>query len=172
MPDFYGTLAGANAYHAARGNAAWTGADDVKTAALTRGSAYVDSLGRQQLQPSGRWRTLWPGMKTGGRAQVLDWPRTDASDYEGNAIGANEIPIEVEQATYEAALRELVAPGSLNPDYVPSAQVKREKAGPWEEEYFEPSAGVNPNQPVISAILDMLAPLLGARLVLPAIMVV
>jgi hypothetical protein len=172
MPDFYGTLAGANAYHAARGNAAWTGTEDAKTAALVRGSAYVDSLGRQQLQPSGRWRLLWPGTKTGGRAQALDWPRTGATDYEGNAIGPMDIPIEVEQATYEAALRELTTPGSLTPDYTPSGLVKREKAGPWEEEYFEPGAGVNPEQPVISVILDMLAPLLGARLVLPAIMVV
>lgn len=172
MPDLYGTLDGANAYHVAHGNAAWTGTDELKTAALVRGSAYVDSLGRQQMQPSGYWRTLWPGTKTGGRAQALDWPRTGASDYEGNAIGPNEVPIEVQHATYEAALRELVAPGSLTPDYVPAAQVKREKAGPWEEEYFEPGAGVNPNQPVISTILDLLAPLLGARLVPPAIVVV
>jgi hypothetical protein len=172
MPDLYGTLAGANAYHLEHGNAAWTGTDEAKTAALVRASAYVDSLGRQQMLPPGVWRTLWPGTKTGGRAQALDWPRTDASDYEGNAIGPAEIPIEVVHATYEAALRELTAPGSLNPDYTPSALVKREKAGPWEEEYFEPGAGANPNQPVISIILDLLAPLLGARLLPPAIMVV
>jgi hypothetical protein len=171
MPDFYGTLAGANAYHAARGNAAWTGTDDAKTAALVRGSGYVDSLGRQQ-QPSGYWLILWPGNKTGGRVQSLDWPRTNAADYEGNAIPADQVPIEVEQATYEAALRELTAPGSLNPDYVPAALVKREKSGPWEEEYFAPGEGSNPTQPVISAILDLLAPLLGSRRFFPAIMVV
>ena len=171
MPDFYGTLAAADAYHAARGNAAWTGTDAAKTAALVRGSAYVDSLGRQ-LQPSGLWINLWPGTKTGGRAQALDWPRTGAADYEGNAIGPTEIPIEVEQATYEAAVRELSTPGSLNPDYVPAALVKREKAGPWEEEYATPVAGENPMQPVISAVLDLLAPLLGGRRFFPAIMVV
>ncbi|MNL80454.1 hypothetical protein D3C87_2073130 [compost metagenome] len=78
----------------------------------------------------------------------------------------------MKQATYEAALRELTAPGSLNPDYVPATLVKREKSGPWEEEYFGPSDGTNPVQPVISAILDLLAPLLGGRRFFPAIMVV
>lgn len=171
MPDFYGTLADANAYHVAHGNIAWTGTDEVKTAALVRGSAYVDSLGRRQ-QPLGNWLILWPGNKTGGRAQALDWPRTNACDYEGNTIATDEVPIEVKQATYEAALRELIAPGSLNPDYVPATLVKREKSGPWEEEYFGPNDGSNPVQPVISAILDLLAPLLGGRRFFPAIMVV
>jgi hypothetical protein len=47
MPDHYGALPAALAYHEARGNAAWTGAgvDDAKrTAALMRASQALDAL--------------------------------------------------------------------------------------------------------------------------------
>ena len=37
----YGDLAGANAYHEARGNAAWTGGDTAKSQALTRAQDYI-----------------------------------------------------------------------------------------------------------------------------------
>lgn len=171
MPDYYGTTGDADAYHAAHGNTAWTGSAELKAAALLRGSVYVDSLGRKLL-PSGIWVTMFVGKKTGARTQLRSWPRTDAVDIDGNAIGANEIPVEVLQATYEAALREIAAPGSLMPDFTPSAQVKREKAGPWEEEYFEPAAGTNPDQPIITAILDILAPLLIARFGWPVMLVI
>lgn len=168
--DYYGTVAGADAYHLARGNTAWTGATLLKQAALLRASVYVDSLGRKQLK-SGTWVTLFPGTKTGGRAQVRDWPRTNAFDIGGNAIDAGTVPIEVEQATYEAALREVATPGSLSPDYVPASLVKREKAGPWEEEYFGPADGINPNQPILSIVLALLAPVMRSSFGL-AIMVV
>ena len=172
MPDFYGDIAEATTYHALRGNAAWAGAPDSdKTAALVRGSTYVDAVARRQTA-AGTWSTLFPGVKTGGRAQLLDWPRTGAADYEGNAIGIADVPIEVRRAAYEAALRELVEPGSLSPDYVPSEQVKREKAGPFEEEYFGPADGAVPNRPIVSIILDLLAPVLLTRALDLAIMVV
>lgn len=163
MPDFYGTVTDADAYHSARGNTAWaTPPSTDKEAALLRASVYVDSLGRQQLA-SGTWATLFPGVKTGGRGQVREWPRTGAVDIEGIAIPSTEIPIEVMQATYEAALRERVEPGSLSPDYVPASLVKRDKAGPWEEEYFAPAEGTNPNQPVLSIVLALLAPVMRRR---------
>lgn len=160
MPDFYSTVAEADAYHEARGNTAWAGT--AKEAALLRASVYIDSLGLQQL-PSGTWVSRFPGVKTGSRAQVREWPRTGAVDYEGTPIPAGEVPIEVRQATYEAALRELTEPGSLNPDYVPASLVKRDKAGPWEEEYFAPAEGTNPNQPILSIVLALLAPVLRRR---------
>ncbi|MEJ7685630.1 MAG: DnaT-like ssDNA-binding protein [Variovorax sp.] len=171
MPDFYGTVAEADVYHADRGNAGWTGRTIDKDAALLRASIYVDSVGRKQLK-NGTWVTMFPGSKAGGRAQLLDWPRTGAVDYEGNTIGDAEVPIEVRQATYEAALRELVTPGSLTPDYVPSEQVKREKAGPWEEEYFAPADGTIPNRPIVTVILDLLAPVMISRSLGLAIVVV
>lgn len=111
MADFYGSLAAALAYHEARGNAAWSAAgvdDDKREAALLRASEWLDGV----------YHGRWAGQKTEGRSQVRDWPRINAFDAEHNAIASDEVPDEVERATYAAALRELVKPGSLSPDIV------------------------------------------------------
>ena len=173
MPDFYGTVATADAYHAARANAAWTGDDLAKQAALIRASVYIDGRYRKLLA-SGVWQSLFPGVKTEGRGQAREWPRTGAEDYEGHAIPSDQVPVEVEQATYEAALRELVEPGSLSPDFVAASTVKRQKVGPIEEE-FSVAAGADGAasvRPVISIIDEMIAPVLVARYTLPAVFVV
>lgn len=173
MPDFYGTVAAADAYHAARANAAWTGDDVAKQAALIRASVYIDGRYRKLLA-SGVWQSLFPGVKTEGRGQAREWPRTGAEDYEGHAIPSDQVPIEVEQATYEAALRELVEPGSLSPDFVAASTVKRQKVGPIEEE-FSVAAGADGAasvRPVISIIDEMIAPVLVGRYTLPAVFVV
>lgn len=172
MPDYYGSLAGADAYHLARGNADWTGTDEAKAAALVRGSQYIDGRYRKRFA-SGRWMSLFPGVKTGSRAQSLEWPRTGAVDYEGAAIGDAEVPTEVEQATYEATLRELVSPGSLSPDYVSADRVTKEKVGPIELQYGD-AAGADavPTRPVITAIDEIIAPVLTARYFGPGVVVV
>ena len=113
-------------------------------------------------------------MKTEGRGQAREWPRTGAYDYEGNPIPTDQVPVEVEQATYEAALRELVEPGSLSPDFVSASMVKREKVGPLETE-FAVSVGADAAgsvRPVISIIDEMIAPVLVARYTLPAVFTV
>lgn len=173
MPDFYGTVAAADAYHAARANAAWTGDDLAKQAALIRASVYIDGRYRKLLA-SGVWQSLFPGVKTEGRGQAREWPRTGAEDYEGHAIPSDQVPVEVEQATYEAALRELVEPGSLSPDFVAASTVKRQKVGPIEEEFSVASGadGAASVRPVISIIDEMIAPVLVARYTLPAVFVV
>ena len=107
--DSYVSLGDAAAFHTARGNATWTGTDALKEAALRRATAWLD----------GRYRNRWPGIRLYARAQALDWPRTGAQDREGNYITATTIPAEVVNATCEAALRELVTPGSLSPDVTP-----------------------------------------------------
>lgn len=161
MPDFYGTVAGADAYHAARANSAWTGDDTAKQAALIRASAYID--GKYQRQNScGRWESMFTGAKTGGRAQELQWPRTGATDNEGTVIPSAEVPAEIEKATYEAALRELVTPGSLSPDYVASEAIKRQKVDVLEIEYqatADADGGI-PTRPVVTVVDELVAPLL------------
>ncbi|PVZ19928.1 MULTISPECIES: DnaT-like ssDNA-binding protein [unclassified Pseudomonas] len=172
MPDYYGTAAGADAYHAARGNAAWTGDDSAKQAALLRASDYIDGRYRRRF-PTGRWESLFPGQKATGRAQVREWPRTGAADYEDNLLPEDLVPLEVEQATYEAALRELVSPGSLSPDFVATTLVKSEKVGPLETTYAVPDAGAGeaPTRPVITVIDELIAPVLVSRAALPAVFV-
>lgn len=157
----YGTVSDADAYHLARGNAAWTGDNAVKTAALQRATDYIDGRYRK-MTAGGCWVSMFRGARTDGRAQDLEWPRTGATDGEGNEIPDDEVPVEVEHATYEAALRELADPGSLSPTFTPSQQVTREKVGPVEVAYAEgQGSGAMPaNRPVVPAIDDIIAGLL------------
>lgn len=169
----YGTLEGADSYHQARGNAVWAaGSDDARIGALVRATDYIDGRYRVLLA-SGRWSSMFPGVRTAGRGQPNEWPRTGASDYDGDPIQPDEIPEEVERATYEAALRELASPGSLSPDFISSEAVTREKVGPIEVTYADaPVAGQLPNRPVIPAIDEILAPLLRTPAVGLAVRVV
>ena len=158
----YGTTAGADAYHLEYGNAAWTGTEADKTAALTRASAYVDSLALRK-RSNGTTYTMFGGAKAGGREQSLAWPRIGAVDVDGAAVDPVSVPLEVEYATYEAALRELAQPGYLSPDYVPAQTIKREKVDVLETEYAGAGADVdNPQQPVATLVQAMIAPLLVA----------
>jgi hypothetical protein len=153
VADFYGTLDDATAYMAAR-SYTWTGTDADKDAALLRGSEYVDSLG--MVRPC-----FWVGTKTGGRAQVRQWPRTGAVDGFGDPVANDEVPQEVINATYEASYRELASPGSLNPDYVASDTFKQAKVGPLEVTYATSSdPDAIPTKPVVSVINDLIGPLL------------
>lgn len=149
----YGTLIGADAYHLARGNTAWAGDNADKDIARLRGSDYIDQA----------FRSSFPGERTNGRnsatPQDREWPRTDAYDIDGALIPDDDVPQEVIDASYEAALRELVSPGSLMPDYDPSSQAKREKVDVIEVEYTA-AHGVASVMPIITAIRAILAPIL------------
>ena len=173
MVSFYGSVEAADQYHQDRANTAWAGDEVAKQAALIRASVYIDGRYRKLLS-SGVWQSLFPGVKTEGRGQAREWPRTGAYDYEGNPIPADQVPVEVEQATYEAALREIVEPGSLSPDFVSASLVKREKVGPLETEFAVSvgSEAAGSVRPVISIIDEMIAPVLVARYTLPAVFTV
>jgi len=121
----YATVAQADAYHAARGNAAWAAAGDVdKESALIRATDYLVQS----------YRTRWIGVRA-HLNQALDWPRLQA-ERESSANGPRyyleaEIPLEVVNATVELALRALA--GDLVQDY--SQPVKSETVGPIRVEY-------------------------------------
>lgn len=126
MADFYGTTSDAATYHTARGkSAAWTAVSD-KAAALYVASAYIDTLIKSSLG----------GYKTGGRDQLRELPRIGATDAEGLAIDSDEVPVEAEYATYEAALIEGTTPGTLFPNLAAGAPIlKRAKADTVEVEF-------------------------------------
>lgn len=161
MEDHYGTLAGADAYQQSTGGTVWDGLSDPdKTAALVRASAYIDSLSGQL---SGTGCVLrFPGKKTGGRAQVLAWPRTGAVDSEGDKIDPDSVPVEIERAVYAAALYEAETPGFFNPSFVSSGLVKKSKVGPIEEEFAISQGGGNAQDviPVIPVIQGVMSGLL------------
>jgi len=137
-----------------------------------RGSDFVDQKYRKQ--PGACGEPSFPGTKTGGRAQDREWPRTGAVDSEGHAIPDNVVPIEVERASYEAAYRELLEPGSLSPDFVPGQFVTKEKVGPIEVGYAGPQDGDdgNPMRPVVTVIDEILGPVLTMRHCGPGVRVV
>jgi len=122
--ESYVTVAEADTYHSARGNTTWTGTDAAKEAALRRATSYID----------GTYRGRWKGTRADAD-QALAWPRTSVLDEDGFAVSTTIIPTAVKRATYEAALRELVDPGSLSPDLARGGDIKREKVGPIEVEY-------------------------------------
>lgn len=157
----YGSVTEADAYHLARGNTGWTGSPEAKEAALQRATDYVDGRYRR-MTGGGCWVSMFRGKRTAGRDQDLEWPRTGATDSEGNEIPDDEVPEEVEHATYEAALLELTTPGSLSPVFVAAQQVTKEKVGPVEVQYSEAKqeGGMPPNRPVVPAIDDILAGLI------------
>lgn len=126
--ESYASVAEADAYHTARSNSLWTGADAVKEAALRRATDYM-------LQT---YRSRWHGTRY-TLPQALDWPRSGVPipDSPGGTYGlpayvaVNAVPAEVKRACIELALDALS--GDLNPDL--SRATLREKVDVIEVEY-------------------------------------
>lgn len=147
--DIYGTAAGFADYHAARGRDVGTyEADDIEKKLLVA-SEWID----------GRYRSSFSGVKVGQRAQRREWPRNGAVDRDCFAISAAMVPVEVEFATYEAALRELQAPGGLSVDFTPNRYKRASVEGAVSVEYTQfDSASAAQTQYAI--IAEILAPIL------------
>jgi hypothetical protein len=140
------SLAECDAYHAARGAAAWTGDDADKESAIRRATAHLSRS------------ITWTGVRTHGRDQALAWPRAGVVDGEGWGIASDEIPGEIKDACCELALIELATPGALSPVVTPSKAVKRRVIGPIETEYANPLAGVNESRPESAAVMALIRP--------------
>lgn len=124
MPD-YGTVAGYQAYHTARGRNVDDQDDDEIEAAKLVASEWIDA----------RYLNQFGGWKVGQRAQVRQWPRTSAVDRDGFAIASDVPPVEIENATYEATYRQMIAPGSLSIDWTPNKYVRASVDGAVSVEY-------------------------------------
>ncbi len=148
--DAFISVAYADTYHAAMGNTTWTGAEPLKEGAIRRATAFLSNSYE------------WQGYKRQGRPQALAWPRVDVVDCEGWGVDFASIPVEIQKATAEVALRELVSPGSMNPDFTQSEMVKREKIGQIEVEYLNSSTNADAQRPVLLVVRDMIGCLLKA----------
>ncbi len=123
-------------------------ADGDAEAAIIRATTFIDST----------YRMRFVGYKTHGRDQGLEWPRTGVLDSQYFPIAGNEIPIEIKNATCEAAIRELTTPDSLLADLERGGSIKMLKAGSVEIEY-----GANASAVTTYRIIDgILSGLLGA----------
>ena len=119
----YASIDTVDAYHAALGQATWTGDDADKETAILRAMRYVENL-------------QWNGTKT-AQANPLSWPRDDTYDRDGVEYASNMVPDAVVNALCEAALIELTDQGALRPTQATTGQVKRQKVDVIETEYFE-----------------------------------
>lgn len=108
MTERYGTADGFRAYLAERNITATNSTDDaLVNAALLVATEWLDS----------RYRAVFPGLKTSGRLQLRQWPRRGASDIYGYYIDYLTVPVQIENATYEAARIELDVPGQLTVNF-------------------------------------------------------
>ena len=151
--DHYGTIAGADAYLGARGFVVeWVALDEAdKLSALIVASEYVDATYGEQFG----------GEKLGGRSQVWLWPRKNAYDIFGEDLG-DTVPREVEHATYQLALRQATAPGSLSADYNGAAVIKRARVEGAVEVEYAGDGSFAASQTVFTVVDGIIAPVLTA----------
>lgn len=117
----YVSVADADAYATDRGDTTWAAlSTENKEIALIKATDYIDK------------NYTWLGTKN-TREQALQWPRTDVVDANGFDIPSDEVPIEVKNATIEAAL----ISGAGNDLYEATQIVKKEKVDVLEVEYLE-----------------------------------
>jgi len=122
---------------------AYVSIDDCADYATARALTFATSpsaAGEAAIRIATSWidntyRTRFTGSRKNGRSQALEWPRIYATDAAGNDIASDEVPIEIMNATCEAAIRELASPGTLQPDLERGGAIKRLKAGSVEVEY-------------------------------------
>jgi hypothetical protein len=126
------------------------GSVDSKDAAARRAAAYLNGLN-------------WKGVRQFGRAQSMAWPRTDASDGEGNQIPEDTVPDEVKRAQHVFARAELLSPGILTPQVVVNEAIKSEQVGPLRTEFFEASRNVEQFRPILTQAQDLIAGLLKPK---------
>lgn len=112
----------ADAYFAERAVSGWTATQEEKQAALIRATDYIE----------GRYGLRFIGVKVSA-TQSLSWPRTGAGDY-----GSDEVPLKLQRATCEYALRALTAALAPDPTYNEagvSVVTTRQKLGPLEKQF-------------------------------------
>lgn len=128
-------------------------------------SAYDDT---DEIEPAIRRGTThlsnsfsWKGSRTNGRGQALAWPRSGATDGEGEDIPSDEIPAEIERACCEAGWYELQNPGGLNPAVNLSQRVKAKGIGPLRKEYFPTANTVEAARTTLTGLSDMVKDLVS-----------
>lgn len=120
--EAYISVADADTYFAARGNAAWAALlTDAKEAALRLGFDYMGAVYGQR----------WKGCRVSA-TQAGDWPR-DGVCVNGYEVPDDEVPLAVARANAELAVR--ASAGSLLEDQ--GAQVKSEQVGPIAVSYMD-----------------------------------
>lgn len=155
--ESYVSIADANTYATARGlTFAISGADAaLAEQALRRATAWLDAT----------YRGRFPGERKNRREQALEWPREHAYDAmcPANLLPDDEVPVEIVNATIEAAVREKAKPGSLAPDVTPGRIMSEVSVDGAVAVKFAAPGGIADQRPVSTVIDGILSTLLGNR---------
>lgn len=119
LANSYVSLDDANAYCSDHGLIFSASPSALGEAALIRASIAIDA----------RYSSAYPGYRKNGRQQGLQWPRAAAYDIAGWLVRDDQVPIEIVQATIEAAVREFADPNSMMPDLERGGQIQSIRAG-------------------------------------------
>lgn len=141
--ESYASVAAADARCAALGVTDWAPrAEPEKEVALRRATQFMLANYRQR----------WVGRRV-SQAQALDWPRYGVC-VDGFPARADVVPVEVVNACIDLAVRS-AAGEELMPDLdVGNNQIKRDKTGPLETEYFENNTDAASRFVAIDAALE------------------
>lgn len=143
----YGEVEDCVTYATSRGLTFAAMPEDEAKSALIRATDAMDATYRQRL----------PGDKVDGRDQSLEWPRTGATDANGDTIEEDEVPDEWVRATFEMAVRERANPGSMMPDLERGGAIRSIRAGSVGIDYGNNASATT----VFTKIDGMLSGLLG-----------
>lgn len=141
--ESYASVAAADARCAAFGVADWAPlAEGVKEIALRDATRFMLA----------NYRTRWAGRRV-YQTQALDWPRYDVC-VDDFPAPSNTVPTDVVNACIDLAAR--AARGEeLMPDLdVGNNQIKRDKTGPLETEYFQNNVDAAARFVAIEAMLE------------------
>ena len=143
----YVSVADCAAYAADRGLTFPDSPSGIAEQAIVRASAAIDA----------KYGNRFPGERLKLRDQGLEWPRAYAYDRACNLIASDAVPVEIVNATCEAAVRELASPGGLMPDLERGGQIRSLQAGSVRVEY-----GSNAEARTTFTLIDgMLSGILG-----------
>lgn len=150
----YGTVAGYHTYHTERGTLNGSHSDAKVLEALLVASEWIDN----------NYRSMFPGLKVGMREQVREWPRSGALDYYGHAVSSVGTPVEIVNATYEAASIHLAGTVALSVNFTPAKYRSVSVDGAISLEYanFSNSQEVQTQFKRIEEILALLITIKGA----------
>jgi hypothetical protein len=148
VEDGTGDIA-SDAYASARGKVFPSSPAAPAEAAIRIATSWIDAT----------YRGRFPGRRLNGREQALEWPRSGATDTNGEEVASDEVPQEIVNAVCEAAIREFAKPGTLAPDLKRGGAIKSVKAGSVQVDYM---AGASA-ETTFKAIDQALSSLLPAR---------
>lgn len=145
--ESYVSVSDCATYASARGLSFASSPVDLAEQALRRATAFID----------GAYGSSFSGERLKHRDQALEWPRAGAVDATGYPVAPDSVPIEVKNATCEAAVRELAVPNSLTPDLKRGGMIESVKAGSVAVTY----SGAAPASTTFQKIDQIMAALIG-----------